>query len=194
VAKTQQAVVVVPVVLQVTKVELPVTVRVAEHARHPVETVSVLPEGILLVERHRPFIDREFLWCLILQECDTLRTHEDSFLLCEEYQAIIARYSLKYGEDSHSVSLLRQKRGGRFREVLAGKGTVEEEGSLPLFSLLGESVKLSTMLVVARHHELKILDRRTKAGVRHGEFLQDGLHLRLQHATRLDDFLGFYFR
>lgn len=40
VAEEKQTVVVIPVVLEVTKVELVVTIRIAVHVRHPVVTVS----------------------------------------------------------------------------------------------------------------------------------------------------------
>lgn len=40
VAEEHQTVVVIPIVLEVTKVELVVTIRIAVHVRHPVVTVS----------------------------------------------------------------------------------------------------------------------------------------------------------
>jgi hypothetical protein len=41
VAETNEAVVVIPVILEVAEVEVPVTVRVPIHVRHPVITVVV---------------------------------------------------------------------------------------------------------------------------------------------------------
>lgn len=40
VAEAKEAVIVIPVILEVAKVEVPVTVRVRIHVRHPVVTVS----------------------------------------------------------------------------------------------------------------------------------------------------------
>jgi hypothetical protein len=42
VAEAEQHVVGIPLILEVTEVELPVTVRVAIHVRHPVVTVSAM--------------------------------------------------------------------------------------------------------------------------------------------------------
>lgn len=40
-AETEKTVIVIPVILEVAKVELPVTVRIPIHVRHPVVTVVV---------------------------------------------------------------------------------------------------------------------------------------------------------
>lgn len=39
-AETEQTVVVIPIILKVTEIEVPVTVRVPIHVRHPVVTVG----------------------------------------------------------------------------------------------------------------------------------------------------------
>lgn len=50
VAEAKQAVVSTPVMPEVAKTELPVTVRVAAHVRHPMAAVSVFPEVFLFIK------------------------------------------------------------------------------------------------------------------------------------------------
>ncbi len=185
---------VIPVILEATEAELPVTVRVAVHARHPVVAVSVFPESVLLIEGNSPFGHWELVRLAVLQQRDALSADEDGPLLLQEGHAVSARYCCQYREDSHAVGFARLEFVRRFREVLAREVIVEVVGGLQLLGLLGEGVELGVVLVVCRHRKLEVLHRGTEALIHHGELLQDGLHLLLQRATCFNDFLSLIFR
>ncbi|OGI71499.1 hypothetical protein A3B84_02445 [Candidatus Nomurabacteria bacterium RIFCSPHIGHO2_02_FULL_35_13] len=156
--------------------------------------VSVFPEDVLLVEGNGPLGNGELIRLVDLQERDALPADQNGALLLEEGHAVVARDRLEDREHPNSVGLARLQLVRRFREVRTGQGIVEVVGGLQLLGLLGEGVELGVIHVVGRHRELEVLHRRTEALVHHGEFLQDGLHLLLQRAARLDDFLSLIFR
>ena len=81
----------VPDILEVAKVEIEVTVRVAVHVRHPVVVIGICPETILFIERGIPLTFRQLVTLLIEDEGHALRAGVDGLLSCQERHALLGR-------------------------------------------------------------------------------------------------------
>src|SRR5512133_646087 len=111
VAEAEQTDANAPIALEAADVEAKVATRVGVHARHPVVTVGVFPEGFFLVERSVVAPLGQFTLALLVRKRSALSASEDRSLTLEESETIFRSNSLVDPENPAFQPLARHELG-----------------------------------------------------------------------------------
>ena len=135
------------------EIELEATVRVSEHAWHPVVAAGVLPQSILLIEGDRPLPFREFASFQLIHQRHALGTGEDCADRFVEAEAIVGCGRLTNREELRQVGFPGNELLRRIPEVPVGDRVVEEVELLAL-----QRVELRSVIVVLGDRDQEFLE------------------------------------